>query len=204
MLLPLADAQNPSINAYRGVSPPIVHFFFQYWNTLPFGFGIVLLPLLIVGVWRAGRRWPWPVTACVVLPFALFTIYWGSFTSGLMREGLQAWALVLCAVLAVEQAGSAFRWWRSTPIRLLLVVRVVEVLAMAMVPTVATRGLLISPDFVLTDLVAVALILICAATLGAMVWKAAPEPARSPGRGPVAREPSNDDLAGQEILEPAT
>ena len=117
LLLPLADAHNASINAYRASSPAVVHFFFQYWNTLPFGFAIIFLPLLAVGVWRAGRRWPWPVAACVVVPLALFTVYWGSFTSGMMREGLQAWALTLCAVIACEQAASGFGWLRSTPIR---------------------------------------------------------------------------------------
>lgn len=174
LLLPLADAHNASINVVRGSSPPVIHFFFQYWNTLPFGFGIVFLPLLVVGLWRAGRRWPWPVAACVILPFALFTVYWGSFTSGLMREGLQAWALTLCAVIACEQAASGFGWLRSRPIRAVLALRVLEVLAVAMVPTVATRGGLISPGFALTDAVAVAAMLGFGSALGVLVWKAVP------------------------------
>jgi hypothetical protein len=176
LLLPLADAHNASINVVKGSSPPVVHFFFQYWNTLPFGIGIIFLPLLAVGLWRAGRRWPWPVTACVIVPFALFTVYWGSFTSGMMREGLQAWTLTLCAVIACEQAASGFGWLRSTPIRVVLVLRVVEVLAMAMVPTLATRHELISTGFKLTDAVAVAAMLGFGAALGALVWKAAPPP----------------------------
>jgi hypothetical protein len=176
LLLPLADADNASINAYQGSSPAVVHFFFQYWNTLPFGLAIIFLPLLAVGLWRAGRRWPWAVTAGVIVPFALFAVYWGNVTSGLMREGLHAWALTLCAVIACEQAASGFGWLRSTPIRGLLALRVVEVLAMAMVPTVATRGGLISPDFGLTDAVAVAVMLGCGAALGALVWKAVPPP----------------------------
>jgi Dolichyl-phosphate-mannose-protein mannosyltransferase len=174
LLLPLADAHNASINVVRGSSPPIIHFFFQYWNTVPFGFGIIFLPLLVVGLWRAGRRWPWPVAASVILPFALFTVYWGSFTSGIMREGLQAWALTLCAVIACEQAASGFGWLRSRPIRAVLALRVVEVLAVALVPTVATRGGLISPSFPLTDAVAVAAMLGFGAALGALVWKAIP------------------------------
>jgi hypothetical protein len=174
LLLPLADAQNASINVVRGSSPPIIHFFFQYWNTLPFGFGIIFLPLLVVGLWRAGRRWPWPVAASVILPFALFTVYWGSFTSGLMREGLQAWALTLCAVVACEQAASGFGWLRSRPIRAVLALRVVEVLAVAMVPTLATRGGLISAGFPLTDAAAVTAMLGFSVALGALVWKAVP------------------------------
>ena len=186
LLLPLADAHNASINVVRGDSPPVVHFFFQYWNTLPFGFAIIFLPLLVVGLWRAGRRWPWPVTACVIVPFALFTVYMGSDTSGLMRDGLQAWALTLCAVIACEQAASGFGWLRSMPIRAILALRVVEIIAMAMVPTLATRHALISVDFALTDAFAVALMLVCGAALGALVWKAAPAPSPT-RRDAVAR-----------------
>jgi len=174
LLLPLADANDASINAVNGTSPPVVHFFFQYWNTLPFGLGIFFLPLLAIGLWRAGRRWPWPVAASVIVPFALFTVYWGSFISGMMREGLQAWALTLCAVVACEQAASRFGWLRSTPIRAVLALRVVEVLAMAMVPTVATRQGLISGGFVLTDTVAIAAMLGFGIALGLLVWRAFP------------------------------
>ncbi len=112
--------------------------------------------------------------ATVIVPFALFAVYWGAATSGLMREGLQAWALVVCAVLACEQAVSGFGWLRSRPIRGLLALRVVEVVAMAMVPTLATRQALISADFALTDAVAVAVMLVCGVALGTLVWKAVP------------------------------
>ena len=185
LLLPLASAGNLSINVVKGTSPPVIHFFFQYWNTLPFGIGIVFLPLLVIGLWRAGRRWPWPVIACVLLPFALFLIYMGSFTTGLMRDGLHAWTLTLCAVIACEQAASGFGWLRSTPIRALLALRVVEVVAVAMVPTVVTRQGLIAPGFELTDAVAVAAILGFGAALGALVWRAAPPP-RGPASARVA------------------
>lgn len=176
LMLPIASAQDPSINAFRGSSPTVIHFFFQYWNTLPFGIGIVFLPLLVISLWRAARRWPWPVAACVVLPFFFFAIYMGSFPTGLMRDGLQAWTLALCAVVACEQAASGFGWLRSTPIRVLLVLRVVEVVAMAVVPTVATRHVLIAPGFALTDAVAVATIIGFAAALGTQVWRATPPP----------------------------
>lgn len=183
LLLPLANAHNVSINVVEGNSPAVVHFFFQYWNTLPFGVAIVFFPLLGVGLWRAGRRWPWPVLAAVVAPFVLFTVYWGSFDSGMMREGLQTWTLVLFAAIACEQAASGFGWLRSTPVRVLLTLRVVEILAMAMVPTVATRSELISPGFELTDAVAVAAMLGFGAALGVLVWRAAPPAAESVSDG---------------------
>ena len=191
LLLPIADAHNAAINVVRGSSPPVIHFFFQYWNTLPFGVAIVFLPLLVVALWRAGRCWPWPVTACVIVPFALFTAYWGSADSGMMREGLQAWTLTLFAVIACEQAAGGFGWLRSTPVRVLLVLRVVEVLAMAMVPTVATRHELISAGFTLTDVVAVVAMLGFGAALGVLVWSFSPpprRPRRQPSLAPVEVE----------------
>jgi hypothetical protein len=171
LLLPLAHASSPSINVVGGTSPGIVHFFFQYWNTLPFGVAIVFFPLLLVSLWRALRRWPWAVTATVIVPFVLFAIYWGAFDSGMLREGLQTWVLTLFAVVACEQAASRFGWLRSTPIRVLLVLRVLEVLLVAVLPTIATRSTLISPAFEITDTVAVLTMAGFAALLASLVWR---------------------------------
>lgn len=175
LLLPLAESDNPSINVVGGRSPAVVHFFFQYWNTLPFGVAIVFFPLLLASLWRSVRRWPWAVFVVVLMPFALFTIYWGSSSSGMMREGLQAWTLTLMAVVACEQAARRFPWLRSRPVRVLLALRTVEVLAVALVPTLATRRELFGDQFVLSDAVAVAAMLAFAAALAWQVrsmWKA--------------------------------
>ena len=99
----------------RAARRPVIHFFFQYWNTLPFGIGIVFLPLLVIGLWRAGRRWPWPVVACVRPSLRPLLDLHGLVHTGLMRDGLHAWTLTLCAVIACEQAASGFGWLRSTP-----------------------------------------------------------------------------------------
>ena len=161
-----------TINAVGEASPAVVHFFFQYWNTLPFGVGIVFFPLLLVGLWRAARRWPWAVFATVLVPLLAFTVYWGAISTGMMREGLQAWALTLFAVLACEQAASGFGWLRSTPVRVLLTLRAAEVLAIVLVPTVATRHDLLGSGFALTDSVALVAILVFGASLAALVWRA--------------------------------
>lgn len=171
LLLPLANADNPSINVVGGTSPGIVHFFFQYWTTLTFGCAIVFFPLLLLGLWRALRRWPWPVLATVVLPFVFFVAYWGASDSGMLREGLQAWVLTLFAVIACEQAATGFGWLRSTPVRLVLVLRVVEVLLMAALPTILTRHQLISGTFQITDTVAVFAMAGFAALLASLVWR---------------------------------
>ncbi len=182
-LLPAGSSTNPSINAVGGASGTTVHFFFQYWNTLPFAVGIVFFPVLLVGLWRAARRWPWAVTATVVFPFVLFAVYWGSSSTGMMREGLQTWALTLFAVLACEQAASGFGWLRSAPLRAVLTLRALELLAMAAVPTFATRHDLISAGFKLTDAVAAAAMLGFGGALAALVWRA---PRRLEGEGDAA------------------
>jgi hypothetical protein len=170
LLLPIASATSGSINVVGGESPGTIHFFFQYWNGVPFGLAIVFLPLLVVGLWRAARRWPWAVFATVLVPFLAFAVYWGASSTGMMREGLQTWTLTLIAVLACEQAATGFGWLRSAPVRALLALRALEVLAVATVPVLVTREQLISDLFTLTDAVAIAAMLAFTAALGALVW----------------------------------
>lgn len=179
LFLIVASSTNVEINIIGGISPPVVHFFFQYWNALPFGVAIVFFPLLIFSLWRAGRRWPWAVFATVLFPLALFTIYWGPFSTGMMREGLQTWALTLFVVVACQQAAAGFPWLRSQPVRALLTLRVLEVLAVATVPTLFTRHELLGDGFELTDAIAVAAMLGFSACLARFVWRAGVPVARS-------------------------
>jgi hypothetical protein len=170
MMLSLGHGDNPSINVFGGSSPAIVHVFFQYWNTLPFGVGIVFFPLLLVSLWKAWRRWPWPVLLAVVVPFLTFLVYWGSYSTGLLPEGLQAWVLMLLAVVAIQQADAGFPWLRSRPLKALLTLRVAELLAVAVVPTWATRGELISEQYKLCDSLALLLILGFCGLLAGQLW----------------------------------
>jgi hypothetical protein len=170
MMLSLAHGDNPSINTFGGSSPPVVHIFFQYWNTLPFGVGIVFFPLLLVSLWKAWRRWPWPVLLAVVVPFLTFLVYWGSYSTGLLPEGLQAWVLMVLAVVAIQQAYAGFPWLQSRPIKALLTLRVAELLAVAVVPTWATRGELLSAQYKLCDSLALLLILGFCGLLAGQLW----------------------------------
>jgi hypothetical protein len=174
MLLALAHGDNPSINFFGGTSPPIIHIFFQYWNTLPFGVGIVFFPLLLLSLWRAFVRWKWAVFVAVVVPFVTFAVYWGSYTTGMLPEGLQTWVITLFAVVAVQQRQAAFAWLRSTPIRVVLTLRVVEMLAVVLVPTLATRSELVSAQYNLVDTVALLGVAGFCACLGALVWRSDP------------------------------
>jgi hypothetical protein len=174
MMLPLFSAHSVWINSIYEPSPFIVHFFFQYWDGVPFGVGILFFPFLLVSLWRAFRRWPWPVIATVVAPFIAFTIYWGASQTGMLREGLQPWVLILIAVVALQQGRAHFPWLRSTPIRAILTLRTIELLAIALVPALATQGIVVSSTWGLTDVVALVTMFTFAALLAWQVWSARP------------------------------
>jgi hypothetical protein len=184
LLVILIAAGSLSLNVVGGTSPPVIHFFFQYWNGLPFGVAIIFFPLLLISLYRAGRRWPWPVFATVIVPFLVFAAYWGSSSSGMLREGLQAWILTLVVVVACQQAAEGFPWLRSGPIRAILALRTVELLAIVLVPTLATgRHVLIAPGRPLTDTVALLGMIATAALLATLIWRSGGSAAAAPAPG---------------------
>jgi hypothetical protein len=162
-----AQPTNPSINAIGHLSPTIIHFYFQYWTSFPFGVGITVFPWVVASLTRFTRRHPWISLQVVVLPPALFALYWGSFVSGLMREGLQVWVVGLTIIFAWETwgHGSMPGIWRL--LRYALLARCAETLLMLMLPAVVTQGQLLGPDHTATDAVAVAVML---AGMGALAW----------------------------------
>ena len=155
----------------HGGSPAIVHFFFQYWNTLPFGMGIVFFPLLLMSLWRASRRWAWAVTAVVIVPFVAFAIYWGASSTGMLREGLHAWVLTLLVVVAADQAARQFSWFRRSALRGLLALRSLEVLLLAILPTIITEHRVIASRLWVTDTLAVLMMAGLSVTLAGVVWR---------------------------------
>jgi hypothetical protein len=170
--LPIIEAHNVSINTLFGTSPAVAHFFFQYWTSVPFAFGIFFFPVLLVTLSRAAKRWTWPFLAVIAIPFVAFLVYWGANDSGLLREGMQAWVLAVVAVLAAEQGASRFSWMRSGPIRLVLVLRAFEVFAVAVGATLGTHGMNpISATYSLNDAIAFAAILLFSALLVLAVWR---------------------------------
>jgi hypothetical protein len=177
-MLLLVSARSIDINAVApcfplcsGHSPAVVHFFFQYWTGLPFGLGVLFFPLLLIGLWQAMRRWPWAITAVVIVPFVIFAVYWGASSTGMLREGLQAWVLTLLIVVAVEQCLGRFSWLRHASLRGLLALRSVEILLVAMLPTIVTRHRVYQQQFRLTDLVAVGAIFLSCGFLGWLVLR---------------------------------
>lgn len=171
LYLPVFQGDDISINAFGGGSPAVVHYFFQPWTSFPFAFAIVFLPMLLSSLWKAFRRWTWPVTAAILIPAAAFTVYWGASRSGMLREGMQSWVLAVLAVVAVQQAAAGFPWLRSKPCRAILSLRGLEVLALAVGATVGTRGLsVVRGGFGLVDLTAVATVVAFSLAIVWVVW----------------------------------
>lgn len=170
LYLPVFQGDDISINMDGGGSPAVVHFFFQPWTSFPFAFAIVFLPMLLSSLWKALQRWPWGVTATILLPAAVFAVYWGASRSGMLREGMQSWVLAVLAVVALQQA-AGFPWLRSTVCRAVLSLRGLEVLALAVGATVGTRGLSGAiGDFALVDAFAIATVVACSLAIVALVW----------------------------------
>jgi hypothetical protein len=171
MFTPIFHPHTEWNNRLAGQSPGVVHIFDQYWTNLAFGLGLLFYPLLLSSLWRALRRWTWPILATIVIPFFFFVVYWGFDLTGLLREGLQYWVLLVIAVVALDQAARGFPWLRSVPVRLILCVRAIEVFAVLVALTWGTRGPVIASDtFGLSDAVAFAAMVILAALLIAVVW----------------------------------
>lgn len=172
LYLPLFDSHNQSINQWGGISPGVIHYFFQYWTSVPFAFAIVFLPMLVQSLWRAFRRWTWAITALIVLPLIAFAVYWGANSSGLLREGMQFWVLGVVAVIALQQASSGFTWFRSVPARIVLVLRGVEVFALAVGATLGTHGLNpLGGEYRLNDACAVLAMALATVAICWLVWK---------------------------------
>lgn len=185
LFLPVFYGDNSSINTfYGGNSPAVVHFAFQYWTGVPFGFGILFFPFLLISLWTALRRWTWPVVATILIPFVLFEIYWGGGPlTGLLREGMQSWVLAVIVVVAVQQGADGLPWLRSKLVLGVLCVRALEVVIAAVAPVLGTHDLeAFGNGYGINDVVALGLIVGCAAAMAVLIWRL---PGPGDHRGPV-------------------
>jgi hypothetical protein len=165
----------------RGQTDNVIYFFMQYWIGVPFGLAIVFFPLLLASLWRAARRWPWPVLLTVGLPLAGFAVYW-PFREGMLRENLHAWVLAVIAVVALQQRAAGFPWLRRPVFRAVLCLRAAEVLAVAVVPTIASNRGFLSPQYDSTDILALLVMVGASVALAVLVWRERPP-------APVEAEP---------------
>lgn len=130
---------------------PLDAFVFQYWLSAPFALGAIALPVFARRLLQADRE---VLFIVLIVPLLVFAGYWGGAATGLMREGLHAWALCLLLICAVAPARAR---WETV----LLDLRTLEILALLILPA----GLrLATADFAATDSAAlVAMVLLTAA-----------------------------------------
>lgn len=177
-MLPIFYAQDHSINVFGGQSTWPVHFMFQYWAGVPFGLSIAFFPMLLYSLYKAARRWPWPFFAVVVAPLVLFTAYWGSSITGMLREGMQSWVFALLAVVAVQQAAANFSYLRGKLPRAILSLRALEALFAVTGMVLGTNHLKpLNGSYTLNNLVALAVMLGCSLGMAWAIWRTkAPDP----------------------------
>lgn len=151
------------------IGSPLSVFFIQYWTSFPFASGILFFPLLLWGLWRALRRAPLTVATVVLFPLLTFTIYWGSYDTGMMREGLQPWMLTVLAAYAWARGAVG---WRLPIERWLLLSRLPETVLMMILAGVLTHHRIISGAFPDTDRAALLAMALGFGGLGVMIWRA--------------------------------
>jgi hypothetical protein len=179
-MLPIFYAHDHSINVFGGQSTWPVHFMFQYWAGVPFGLAIVFFPMLLYSLYKAARRWPWAFFAVVVAPLLLFTAYWGSSITGMLREGMQSWVFALIAVVAVQQAAANFSYLRSKVPHAILSLRALESLFAVTGMVLGTNHLKpLNGAYTLVNIVAIAVMLGCALGMAWAIWRT-----RVPDAGP--------------------
>lgn len=143
------------VNSFWGLSPRPVQFGFAYWDTLPFGVGIVfffcLIRLMYVA-WQKARAW---LLLIIVAPLIFFCAYMGVISSGMLRDGMHAWFLALMVFAVViwnKFSLRSHRFWQICSWALLL--RAVDILIMLLLPSVWSRHMLVQKQFALTDILA--------------------------------------------------
>ncbi len=167
-----ADPHDEFTNVVGGQSPFIVRLGAQWRTTVTVGVGVLYLPMFLYGLARFVRRAALLSLALLVLPTVGFIIFWGADVTGILQEGMHS--LFLLAILAsfvghtvVSHSSRISRWVRFSS-----TARVVEVLFVAMVPTIATNALFSAPVFRITDLFGLGLIVFGALGLAILSWRA--------------------------------
>ena len=159
------DRAQPNVNQIGGTSPALVQFFFQDWNTLPFGVGIgfyFYLLLLFYRVWPKTKSWLLWVFALSLL---FFIAYMGVTVTGVLREGLHAWVLgLLCFALVVSRSELSQSVFLLQFLKAVLVLRAMEVVAMLLLPAIGTQHTIFRGQFITSDIFALLLM------IGGTIW----------------------------------
>jgi hypothetical protein len=142
-------------------------FMYQYWLSLPFSVGLTAVPAFVWALLRFARSFSAAFFLILVVPFLLFTAYWGATDAGMMREGLQAWLCVLVGLVAIGWPGPGTV---ACVLGRLLLLRAVEILAMLLWPLALARPAGLVP-YGLTDALFAGLITLLTLYLSFETWR---------------------------------
>jgi hypothetical protein len=168
-----------------------VQFIHQYWSTLPFGVGFAFYPVLVwlsaVGFRRA-KVWAWLVIAP---PFALFVVYWGAGSTGLLREGLHGWVfgLLLFAVVIWKVHLSSSRRF-SMLATAALAFRGLETIAMLIPFSAWQRGYVLQRPYQASDLLMLLIVISGVCLLTSIVISQCSAATGFPTSAPSPSEPN--------------
>jgi hypothetical protein len=128
--------------------------------------------MFVYGFARFTHRARLLASALFFLPLAGFLVFWGANTTGALQEGLHA--IFLLALLASFVGHTALPHSRAIArwVQVSATARVAEVLFVAIVPTVATTGVLGASTVRATDYVALGAIGLGALGLAVVSWRA--------------------------------
>ncbi len=156
----LFHSDRSGLNSVYGPSPPIIHFNFQYWDTIPFGAGLAyffcLARQFYIACWKARAH----LLLVFVIPFLFYTIYWGGDNTGMLRTGLHPWFLLLMIASVVvwfKFQSTSQRFWHFASWALLS--RVMGLLFILLVPPIVAHHALYENRFAASDMLCVLVML---------------------------------------------
>lgn len=151
---------------------------------MPFGVGIPYFYFLLKSLYVAfsqARAW---LLLVFVLPFALFSVYWGFTSTGLLPEGLQPWVLgLLIFSVVMWRKFAATQPAFSIGCSIALLLRGIETLLMLLLPAIWTNRKVLTSAFMLSDSVVLLTITAAAGWLYVLTFRHAVSLWRFPPKG---------------------
>ncbi len=161
----LFHGNDENVNAIEGPSPGIVRFFVQPWSTVPAAVGFLYFFCLLRWIYLGFARAAGWLILTLLIPVIFFTAYMGIDSSGMLKEGLHAWFLILMifsVVIWKKYGTDSQAFWRVCNWALLT--RALDVSLMMLLPVIWTQRAIVRPPFTLTDVVALCMM------IGGTIW----------------------------------
>ena len=167
----ITDGNSRWTNSINSDSNEFVRFNFMFFSTLPFAVGLIYFPLFIYGLIKFARNFILLFFAAIVIPFIGFIIYWGVTNTGIIRESMHFWFVLV--VLAAFLGHSVLPSSRTIQIgvRYSATARAIGVLIMLLMTTLSTTRWIGPSKFAITDLVSLSAMVLGTGGLAWCNWR---------------------------------